>query len=70
MRGDIDKEVGRACDTEEQDENAPEADLVEEELAAGASSENDDVRAKFMHMFALLARAAAPARVYRELVSV
>jgi len=39
VRGDIDKEVGRAYDIEKQDENAPTADTVEEELVASASHE-------------------------------
>jgi len=64
VRGDIDKEVGKACDTEKQDENTLEADVVEEELAAGASNENDGARAKFMHVSALLA--VCRARLCRE----
>jgi len=63
VRGNIDKEVGKACDTEKQDENTLEADVVEEELAAGASNENDGARAKFMHVSALLA--GSRARLYR-----
>jgi len=39
VRGDIDKEAGRAYDIENQGENAPEADTIEEELVASASHE-------------------------------
>ena len=41
MRSMSREEVGRAYDIEKQDENVPEADMVEEELVAGASCEDD-----------------------------
>jgi len=39
VRGDIDKEVGRAYDIEKQMENAPEADMVEKQFMASVSYE-------------------------------
>jgi len=50
----------------------PLAETREEEIDSSTSGEeNDDVKEEEqMHVLALLARAAAPARVYRELVSV